>query len=233
MKRECKRNSPLKDFSLKELFHHIHSSWYTPYLDTLSPKDRSLFTSALETDSHYRLSKSLSLFLLNHLFNKTFSHPPLPPSFIGEDPLSLLARAPLEKLKKLVRLLSLYDLLPELKKVLKGTLLQKIEGILSQEECAYLQQIQKERNPPLFGPIGLHNWDGDIEKLEEVLLERGMNRLAKGLTHSSPDLLWYVKHTFDRVQAKKFLSFLTPKQDPRTVTLLSTQILTGWKTLES
>ncbi len=233
MKREAKRNQTIKDFSIQELFDHIHPSWYSSYLESLPEKDRSLFTSALETESHYRLSQPLSVFLLNHLFQKTFSEVPLPLSFMGEDPLAVLGRAPLGKLKKLIRLLSLYDLLPEIKKVLQASLLKKIEEMLSQEECAYLQRIQGGRNPPLFGPMGLSNWDGNISKLEEVLFERGMKRLSIALSNSSPDLLWYIEHTLDRSEAKKFLSYLSSRADPRTVTLLSEQILTAWKTLES
>ncbi len=233
MKREAKRNQAIKDFSIQELFDHIHPSWYSSYLESLPEKDRSLFTSALKTEPQYHLSQPLSVFFLNHLFHKTFSAPPLPLSFIGEDPLAVLGRAPLEKLKKLIRLLALYDLLPEIKKVLKASLLKKIEEMLSQDECAYLQRIQGGRNPPLFGPIGLSNWDGNIPKLEEVLFERGMNRLAIALGNSSPDLVWYIEHSLDRSEAKKFLSFRSSRADPRTVDLLSEQILTAWKTLES
>jgi len=217
--------------SLRKLFANIHPDWYMPYLNSLSEKEQSLFLSALGKESSYSLSEPLSLFLLNYLFYQLFQKPPLPPSFLSDDRLFPLALASYKQLKKLFRLLSLFDLLPELKKVLEARLLKKIEEMLTEEECSYLDEIKPERTQVQFGPIDLHNWGGNVEKLEEVLLTRGMNRLAKALSLSSRDLIWYIEHALDPADAKKFNSFLSFDLSPRMAIILTEQVLTTWKKL--
>ncbi|MBS0585015.1 MAG: hypothetical protein JSR76_01785 [Verrucomicrobia bacterium] len=221
--------TPLKDLSLKELFAKIDPSWYTPYIETLGEKEQNLLLSALGKKESYEFSTPLSLFFLNYLFHKIFKEKPLPLSYLIGDKLAPLALASKEELYKLFRFLALFDLAPELKKVLNAKTLQKMEELLTKEECAFLQQIQTQKNPVQFGAIGLNNWDGNIEKMQSALLDRGMNRLAKALNLSSLDLEWYIKHTLDLPTARRFTSFLSTTTDPRITIFLIEQVLTTWK----
>lgn len=73
--------------------------------------------------------------------------------------------------------------------------------------------------------MGLLNWKGDREALRSMLLQRGINRIAKALYGSHPSLLWHIAHRLDLEKGQLLNKLCTALDHPRASALLSDQLV--------
>lgn len=227
--------------SLKDLLEKIHNSWYMDFLETFSAKDASLFLSLFSQEKRdqlckelsfiyfpYHLEVSLQKFLQNYLLKKITQKEPVPASCLPQDTHNFLAALDSTHLYQIIQYLGLYDLSFESKKILEKNLLQKIEQSLSQNELNFIQSIQYYPHPVIFPEMNLQYWNGNITLLKNILQDRGLNRLAKILSKSSPELIWYIHYTLAKSDAEKFQIWLTPNQSPFIIKTLQKQFTHVW-----
>jgi hypothetical protein len=197
--------SSLSFESKEELINRIHPSWL---------KKKNL----QEELSHPLSKRVVNDFLLGNL------ELPLPPQFISKGPLDFLLDLPSDNLVTLCRFLGLYDISLEMKKIVQSQQIKKIEAAFSGAEILFLNQIQRDRQPIAFIEIGLWNWDGDEKSLRQIVLSRGINRLAKALSNSGGTFLWYLAHRFPIEEGIKFQRFHKVLSEKKIVDILIKEV---------
>ena len=143
----------------------------------------------------------------------------LPPS-----PLNGLLDLPSEAVHAIVDLLGVRDLAIEVSQIIDKGKLKKIHGSLSPQQQAYLKTLTHE--PVVFAPMGLVHWSEDREKLQVLVQERGLNRLAKALCGQDSSLIWYVLHRLDMKKALVVSNLSKPLDHPRAHEALVEQVAT-------
>lgn len=233
-----------KDYSLSELIDKIDASWFKEALGLFSKDDQIFYLSAFPEKTQIELMQLLGLegnlylmrkefadFALRSFFDTAFggNHCYIPISLLGDDKFLALTKASKEQLILLCRYLGLYDLVYEVKKVLRSSILKNLEKALTDDELSFLGVIQKERSVAHFMDIGLNHWDGNVEILLDVLFKRGINRLAKALYMSSDALVWYITHTLDKTTALTLSDLRFDLKNPQIIEGLREQVFNTWK----
>ncbi len=203
------------------------------YLSALSPHIRNEVANFLSIkDSFYEYEPKLREDFLQKILSLLCAgqSPILPFSYFPDDPLLFLVKADGIELSTLCCFLGLFDLIEEIPKVIDGKLLVKLEEALSPDEISVLQEIGRMRGEKVhFEEIGLRHWNGDVSLLRGVLKERGINRLAKALSHSFGDLIWLVEQIMDARMKIEFQRYRIEMGDRKQVDLLIKQVRFCWE----
>lgn len=210
--------------SLKTRLANIHYSWFIPFLEPFSERDKVHILSAIETPQAEKLKallklpdelKSLSFHVTNYLQETLFSYlisdqkEFVPEELLPDHPFNSLLLLSKNKLQMLATYLGLHDLVLELKHVVKAEQIKKIQKILTPTEQSYVKKLLKQKEPVSFARLNLDKWDGNEEKLKKILHHRGFNRLGKALFGCHPSLLWHLCHRLDTGRTKVLRKFFT------------------------
>ncbi len=237
--------APSRDLSLGfdlkgELLLWTHYSWLLPFLRCFSEKEMCLFLSSLEEEKAKELKRSLKLsipFFKASTTVQTFFKQKMARFLLPDNldllPLEALPLSPLNALLELsskdlhfvVELLGLHDLAVELKQIIDTTKLKKIYSIFPIEKQTFLKLLAHKKEPVVFKSIEIYRWDEKPESLLQILLQRGLNRLAKALYPESASFIWYIKHRMNIEEGKLFSSLLKRLEHPKAHSFLSKQIV--------
>jgi len=199
--------------SVSKLLERIHSSWFSPFLRTLSERGIGLFLNVLSAEKAHLIASEI-LYASDkqkeiHLSpaGKTFLQTTLvqyltsdiddllPAECLPPSPLNELLEMPTSAVHDIADLLGVRDLAVEISQVIDKGKFKKIHESLTSQQQAYLRGVTHE--PVIFTPMGLAHWTEDQEKLQALVQERGLNRLAKALYGQNSSLVWYVLHRLD------------------------------------
>jgi len=222
----------------EDLLDCVHFSWLAPYLRTHSTHDLPFLLAALNPAQKEGLEKLLGYrngvpplepiakrHLRTHLRSvATQNQSLIPLSCLPESPLNPLAELEEKRLLKLIRFLGLHDLSLEMRQIIATATLKKIFHSLAKDEGEYLNSLLLHREPLVFKRLFLEKWDGTKENLENLLEERGLQRLAHALQFASPSLSWYITHRLDIQLASTLLSYTEKPSHTRAESLLTGQI---------
>lgn len=210
--------------SLKTRLTKIHYSWFIPFLEPFSERDKVQILSAIETPQAEKLKvllklpdelKPLSSHATNYLQETLFSYlisdqkEFVPEELLPTHPLNSLLLLRKDKLQMVANYLGLHDLTLELKHVVKAEQIKQIQKILTPTEQGYVKKLLKKKEPVSFARLNLDQWDGNEEKLKKILHHRGFNRLGKALFGCHPSLLWHLCHLLDTGRTKVLRKFFT------------------------
>ena len=190
----------------------VHWSWFLPTLKSYSPKDQTLFLSALEENEALALAaeipcKAPSIPLAN--IGKAYLRQFLLDSLIGEHdrliPIDYLPPSPLNQLLQLskkqltdrIDLLAMHDLAVEIRQIVETKTLKKIYSFLTDAQRKFLKLTTAKHELITQPKIGLDRWDGNKDSLRHLLHRRGLARLGLALSGQDPSLMWYVCHILD------------------------------------
>lgn len=233
--------NPLQDKGLPEEFlRHIHPSWLTPFLRTLSEKDIGYFLAAIGHPLSNAVGKELlyagtiptlsqlgreylQTTLLGYLTAEIDDLLPL--SFLPQSPLNALLDLKNDLLNLSLDFLGLHDLCVEIKQIIEKTKLKKINEALSTNQQNYLKILLQSPEPVAFAKMGLASWNGDPEKLKMLIRQRGANRLGKALFGQDPSLIWHVLHKLDFERALLVKKLMSPMDNGRAVQILIAQMI--------
>jgi hypothetical protein len=223
---------------LEEFLSQIHFSWLAPFLRSLPENEIKLFLCCLTPEQIKGLKQSLLLsntlpsptsigktYLKKTLFDQIADTELIPISCLPADPLNVLLELSSEELSSMIDLLSMHDLSIEIKHVIETTKLKQIHGLLSKAQMTFLKTLLHKKEPVSFKKMGLLNWKGDPEALRSMLLQRGINRIAKALYGRDPSLLWHVAHRLDSEKGQLLINLCTALDHPRASLLLSEQVI--------
>ncbi len=239
--------NPSKQFELpEEMLDQIHFSWITPILRALPETEIRLFLSSLNQAqikglkqqllfaNHLPQLPSLIQNYLRHTLFEGLSIPDLlPPSCLPDQPLNTLLEFPYARLLVLIDLLSMHDLACEIRHIIDTVKLKRIYSLLTPSNQAYLKSLSHKKEPVAFKKIGLNHWNKDTEALRSILLQRGVNRLAKALYSHDPSLLWHLTHRLDIERGQMLHKLCSPLNHPRAHNLLTEQILNLAETVKT
>lgn len=108
--------------------------------------------------------------------------------------------------------------------IVNRLLKEKIDHSLNEREKRYFQICLQAKEDPLFPPLHLERWNGDLDALQKVLLERGRQRLLFALSDADPLLTLFLPKAFQPTQQtvpEKLLNRIK-KQVKQTITYIAT-----------
>ncbi len=214
-------HEPWKKVEVEEIFNprrdleEIHYSWFPEILEQLPSESLPLLKTVFSQDQKKGLlsqfpglggSSEASLFTTNYLSQwlKKQVFPTnllllenLPPSSLNA---LLLITKP--TLISIIDLLGIHDLASDLRKILDKTLLNKIHESLTREQLLFLHYCMKQEIRFPSPPLPLAEWDGNAKKLNILLHQRGLVRLAYALSDEHTSLQWHVVHRLDTGREK-------------------------------
>ncbi len=218
----------------------IHPSWIAPLLRQLTERDIRLFLAALEENqaesirriirlnNHVPLVKPLGIefcqkWLLQSLTQD--SGDVLPAYCLPPSPMNALLQANHQELTHIAEHLGFYDVAFDLRRIIDTAQIKKIYACFTQEEVNQLKKLIHSRDPVSFKPLGLKAWDGNTSFLKKIVLQRGINRLAKAFYPENSSLKWHIVHRLDEDQGTLFVQLCTPLSIPNAVSALREQVL--------
>lgn len=223
---------------IEEELAQIHDSWLAPILRSLPESEIKLFLSCLSLDQIKGLKQSLLLsndlptpsstgkhFLKKTFFDMVATDDLVPPSCLPVDPLNCLLRLSFEELTSLIELLSMHDLSVEIRHIIETAKLKEIYALLTKAQTTFLKTLLHKKEAVTFKKMGLIAWNGDREALRSLLLQRGINRIAKSLHGRHLSLLWYIAHRLDAEMGEQLIKLCTALDHPRASALLGEQVV--------
>ncbi len=231
---------------IEEELSRVHYSWVAPFLRSLPENEIKLFLSSLNAEQIKGLKQSLLFtnmlptpsplgksYLKKILFETLATEDLIPISCLPDDPLNHLLDLKISELNSLIDLLSMHDLSIEIRHVIETSKLKDIHSLLSKSQSTFLKTLLHKKEPVSFKKMGLLGWKGDIEGLRTMLLQRGVNRIAKSLYGKNPSLLWYVAHRLDSEIGLLLIKLCTALDHPHASELLSEQDVELIKSLKN
>jgi hypothetical protein len=207
-------------------------------LRSLTENEIKLFLSALSLEQINGLKASLLLsntiplpsdsgkaYLKRVFFETIAPSDLLPISLLPQDPLNELLDLSRQQLDSLIDLLSMHDLSIEVRHVIETAKLKEIYSLLTRAQETFLKTLLHKKEPVSFKKMGLTGWNGDVNALKSMLLQRGINRIAKSLYGKSSSLLWYVAHRLDSEKGQHLMKLCTALDHARACALLTEQVI--------
>jgi hypothetical protein len=223
---------------IEEELTRVHYSWLAPFLRSLPENEIKLFLSSLIPEQIRDLKQALLLtntlpvpsaigknYLKKTLFGVIATEELVPVSCLPADPLNCLLELSPSELTSLIDLLGMHDLSVEIRHIIETTKLREIQGLLTKAQMTFLKTLLHKKEAVTFKKMGLAGWGGDLETLRSMLLQRGINRIAKSLYGRHPSLLWYVAHRLDSERGQFLIELCTALDHPRASVLLGEQVL--------
>ena len=225
---------------IKKRLSNIHYSWFIPFLEPFSESDTVHILSAIEPlqaeklkallnipDTLHPLSFHASNYLQETLFSYLTSDQEefIPEELLPSYPLNPLLLLSKNQLQLLANYLGLHDLALELKHVVKADQIKNIQKVLAPTERDYLKTLLNKKEPVSFARLNLDKWDGNEDKLKNILHQRGFNRLGKALFGCHPSLFWHLSHRLDTGRTKILRKFFTDMNNKQAQEKLIHQIL--------
>lgn len=227
-----------------EELNRMHFSWFMPHLRSLTEKEAKLFVSCLSTKQIKELKKALMLsqsfpeptslakkYLTQELFTLIAPESLIPLCFLPKHPLLSLLDLSTSQLHTLIDLLAMHDLAVEIRQIISTQKLKLIYSILTEIQIMYLKTLLDKREQVVFKKMGLSAWNTDLQILQGLLMQRGINRLAKAIYPIHTSFTWYISHHLEMEKGMLLHKLCTPTDSSQAADLLKDQILTLIKIL--
>ncbi len=119
----------------------------------------------------------------------------------------------------------MHDLSIEIRHIIETTRLKEIYAQLTKPQTTFLKTLLHKKEPVSFKKMGLSAWKGNKRSLRAMLLQRGINRIAKTLHGRNPSLIWHVAHRLDAERGQLLIKLCTSLDHPRALSLLTEQVV--------
>jgi hypothetical protein len=212
-----------KTLDFTTLFSFIHPSHITDYLATLEPDEAKLFLSTLKAPNDPAYINSLNLkpfepldlnpgyknFLSKLLFKKICaSQNFLAQEFLKNEEFIHLLYLEFNAFNRLLEVLAMYDIHIELHTIISREQIIHLTQALSEDQCQFLKEIQRDSKIESFYPMGLKSFDGSRTNLNLILRQRALNRLAKAIAQESPEFIDELYFRLSSVEKSLFKKLL-------------------------
>lgn len=220
--------APLR-FLLSEsasIMQNIHPSWLKPFLNKFAPSHRDTIISALtETSKSHIFSPVIKSFFYDYFYQFLKSDETIPVEYIDS---SLVSLAKLDKVQliNLINCLAIYDLVPEIRKIVQKTQLQAINAVLSAFQKEYLKTLLRYKEVLTSSKLDVSLLRDSPLKFSQMLHKRGLARLGKALIQEPSSLIWHIIHHLDQKRGMILLNYWkTVKEDEKVLVYLKSQVL--------
>jgi hypothetical protein len=206
----------------EKLARRVDISHFKHYLDHISESERDFFTSAFPKYKQVQLSNThaaigefvqskFSNHVLQLLFKKALADYP-PPSLLPKHKLTELLADTGVPLSKLVYYMGFYDVVREIKKIISHKTLKQLQDSLAPEEIAFINAIGREEKVMMLSTMNLHLYNGDKDKLEALILERGIYRFTQGIKNVPMQYLFFFTYFLPKDISDKINALLDKKE---------------------
>jgi hypothetical protein len=222
----------------REKLAKMHYSWLAPKISSLPKEKMTLILSLLPETTATKLQEFLkqkvSLVKIPEPFQEFFFNQVKDDIKLEEvapiEYLPEISLTPLTKLKKaelvdLIDFLGIYDLADEVKRIVDRNKLKQIYETLTPKKHDFLRQCLHLREKLVTPKLNLDQWDGDHEKLNRVLYQRGIVRLGYALSGQSADFIWHIVHTLDVGRGTQLLKHCNKEEIPGVSAAVVLQVL--------
>lgn len=223
---------------VEDCLNGIHYSWFPPFLRTLPEREIQLFLVCLSPGQIQGLKQALLLsssipqvlpfgreFLRQTLFKSIAQQDIVHTCLLPQDPLNQLLNLSYEQLLSLIELISMHDLSLEMRHIIDTMKLKSIYSHLTKAQVNFLKTLLHKKESIAFKKMQISHWQGDNDTLNGMLVQRGLNRIAKALYPKNRDLLWHIVHRLDAERGEMLLKLCTPIDHPKAATLLEEQVM--------
>lgn len=215
----------------------IHYSWlaspiqkmpeqFQPYviasLPNIQAKNLSIFLKRPFLE--IAIPRNLKNFFLNHLCENLGTKSVLPASFLPHTLLTSLLSLSKTQLMELIDLLGMHDVTPEVRQTVDKQKLRRFYNCLTPHMQLYLKQILHQSDKWTTQSLGIEHWDGNREKLLNVIHRRGLIRFAKALSGQHPHLIWHISHTLDTGRSSVISKYYSKEEIVGLTPVLSLQV---------
>ena len=226
----------------EKLVKQMHHSWLKPIIDNFPECLLPVLAASLNPEQAVGLKISLptspiaqpiKTFMVNQIYYQLDAEDHLPLDYLPETELSPLAKWTKSQLVTLINFLGLYDLVPEIRKIVNHQHLKNIYNCLTPKQFFYLKICLKQKDLLVFPKLGINPSQINCEKLRQVLHRRGIIRLGRALCGQHPDLVWYLTHKLDIGRGKLLMNEFQTDTVANVTTVLKSQVLNLMNFLKS
>jgi len=212
---------PVK-MTISKLVKRVDISHYKHFLEPLQEAEKALYIAAFPTYKQVELNDKVTAYkeyttekfsdhVLNMLFQKMFDYYP-PPSILPLHPaLELLADTGV-LLSKLTFFLGLFDATEEIKKIISKATLSSLQKAFDKEEMDYMNVIGVKKRGLILSSMNLAAYTGEIPTLRNLILERGIYRLAQGIKGAPSEYRFFFTYFLPKNISEPLLQLLKQKE---------------------
>ncbi|MGL4348318.1 MAG: hypothetical protein ACRCSV_02520 [Chlamydiales bacterium] len=212
-----------------EILSQIHYTWLIAILQNLPKQEQTLFLSVLPTELSTKLASLLScdspgsnmppimqefarVYLMEELL-EGISYLSL--ETLPDHPLNRLLELSSKDLKELISTLGLHDLAIDMKKLIRSSLLKRLQESLSGNELMYIRKLQNKGENIQLSSLHLDKWNGETNALQRLIFLCGINRLAKAIYPCHYLLLWNISHRLNKTVHSSLYALHTDVKNKR------------------
>lgn len=223
---------------IEKWIQFIHYSWFVHALEKLPKENADFLCSLFPFDDDKRLRLALKLpqerrtssgfikpFFLNGLKKQVEDNTVYPYEQLPHSEMNAILRLNHKQLIHMIDLLGIYDLAAELRQIVDRALLGRIYSALSQEQLQFLHYCTKQSMKWVPPPLGITHWDGNKKAFNNLLHQRGLIRLARGVLSEEYSLRWYLTHKLDQARGRALEKLFSVKQEPSMTVFFKNQVL--------
>lgn len=222
----------------REILSRIHYSWVAPLISNLPKEKISLILSLLPESTANKLQEYLKItvprvkipapfsdFLFNQLKNQLKLEEVTPIEYLPQTSLTPLTKLKKEELVNLIDFLGIYDLSDEVKRIVDRNKLKQIYETLTPKKHDFLRQCLHLKDKLVTPKMNLEQWNGDHDKLNKVLYQRGLIRLGYALSGQPHDFIWHIVHNLDVGRGTQLLKHCNKEEIPGVSAAVTIQVL--------
>lgn len=220
------------------LFKNVHYSWLKSVIESYPKELQTILLACLPelprtklkrilkiTSLEKNIPESLKNFLLNEMYTKVDSSDVLPLECLPPNEFSVIATWRKDQIIELIDFLGLFDLSEEIRRIIDKAFLKKLYDCLNQKQKNFLRICLHQKEKISSSKLGLEQWDGDCDKLGEILHLRGIVRLGKALSGQHPDFFWHISHALDKGRGELLLKQYSTEPTAKVTEALSQQLI--------
>lgn len=205
-------------------------SWYEATLASFSKPLQDLYSQIMPPHTEpFSLSPAVCEFLFQYLHSQWQKQAgdtlPLPKELIEAGDLGPLLELKKQDLLEIADLLSMHNLVDEVRQVVDKKILQVLSQVLTTNQQQYLRMCLRQKTKHHAPTFSLRDLLKEPKKLPGVLHKQGLRRLATALSGQDQNFIWYVLHTLDIARAKFVQADIQKEAVPHATKLAQLEIL--------
>lgn len=207
-----------QSFSGEEIYHY--------YLSVLSKKQAEGVSRLVGVPQREVSCSSLGKKFLLHKLGKELldDKEELPFHFLPESPCNVLLDQSKRGLVNLINFLGIRSLAEKLLDLNCEKLMKAVGEVLSSKKKDYLSLCLEEGLASPFYFLQLEEWDGDKRKMEMLLHQEGLKRLAQTLSGEHLGLLWHLCHKLDNGRGSALMDDFSGERKAEETNVLVSQL---------
>jgi hypothetical protein len=199
----------------------IDSSWLKPAVEKMPKQLQEVYAKAFPTifgtskeEKAGAYNETVQDFLISHLRGAWEEKEAPPKELLPTWELSGLLSLSRPELMEIIDLLSMHDLVEEMRHIVDKKLLQSVLQHLTIEQQHYLRVLLRQKSRGLASTLSVRELLKEGKKFPQLLHKFGLQRFAFALSGASNDFTWHILHALDFNRAKFLQNHIKKEEVP-------------------